>query len=126
MVRDWNTLQKVLEAVEAERLCDVIDGYDKAPVIAVKPFLSDEDIFCGHVLLAVDAGLIVGFSLFKQGHAWRYFEQNVRLTMQGHELLDSLRSGTVIKKAMEMAKEAAIPLSVELIKAALVKVVAGI
>ena len=50
MVRDWEQLLHVLEDIERERVIDRLTSIDEA----------DEDLYCGHLLLAEDAGLIEG------------------------------------------------------------------
>ncbi len=121
MKRNWKTLRDVLEAVEEERIGEAIreaEAKDRAATSIGEPAVHENEFF-GHMLLAVDAGLVEGFEVVRTAPDWGYSEGYVRLTMSGHDLLDSLRSEKVFRKAVSMAATAALPLTIDLIKEAL-------
>lgn len=112
MKRDWKKLEEVLSHAETEDIDDVMNSYGSVSS-------EDEDIFCGHVLLAIDAGLIAGLSLKKVNDSWIVKSSDARLTMLGHDMLDALRSKTVWGKVKELAVEARVPVTIELINKAM-------
>lgn len=126
MKRNWSVMRAVLEAVENDQLVDAIEEESERDRLlrSVGESPSSEDIFCGHILLAIDAGLIDGVKIQLRSGKWYYeADECIRLTMQGHDLLDALRCGKVMKKAVEMATSAAIPITADLIKEALKRLV---
>ena len=122
MKRNWKTLREVLEAVEDGRIDAAVAAAEAKDRLAESAGEKShhEDEFFGHMLLAVDAGLVEGFDVVTVPPSeWGYSEGYVRLTMSGHDLLDSLRSEKVFKKALALASSAAVPLTVDLVKEAL-------
>lgn len=122
MKRNWKTLRAVLEAVEDDRIDAAIAAAEEKDRLAESAGEQSrhEDEFFGHMLLAVDAGLVEGFEVVTVPPSeWGYRAGYVRLTMSGHDLLDSLRSEKVFKKALALASSAAVPLTVDLVKEAL-------
>lgn len=116
MKRDWKRLQAVLEDVEADRLEARLDALDAG---------EEEDLYFGHLLLALDAGCVKGVSVSRTGAQWRYSSGDVRLTMAGHDLLDAVRSKTVWAAVKTAAVELKVPISMELIKAVALKLAGG-
>lgn len=111
MKRDWGKLEEVLAHFESEDIEEALGVYGSIAT-------PEEDIFCGHILLAIDAGLVTGFSLKKANESWVMGSSNPRLTMLGHDTLDALRSKTVWGKVKALALEARVPITVELINKA--------
>ena len=108
MVRDWEQLLHVLEDIERERVIHRLTSIDEA----------DEDLYCGHLLLAEDAGLIEGLHVRRlEDGSWGYDrEAYPRLTFAGHDMLDALRSSKVWREVKRTASELMVPISMELIK----------
>ena len=108
MVRDWEQLLHVLEDIERERVIDRLTSIDEA----------DGDLYCGHLLLAEDAGLIEGLHVRRlEDRSWGYDrEAYPRLTFAGHDMLDALRSSKVWREVKRTASELMVPISMELIK----------
>lgn len=108
MVRDWGRLLHVLEDIERERVIDRLTSIDEA----------DEDLYCGHLLLAEDAGLIEGLHVRRlEDGSWSYGRDTYpRLTFAGHDMLDALRSSKVWREVKRTASELMVPISTELIK----------
>lgn len=105
MKRDWDMIRNVLTYAEEDRLEDVISATEG----------DDEERLMGHLLLCVDAGLIVGIDAQKN-YGWHYKATDIRLTMAGHDTLDALRSKTVWKAVKQAALDATIPITVTLIQ----------
>ena len=106
MKRNWKTLRAVLEAVEDDRIDAAVSEAEEKDRLAESAGEKSrhEDEFFGHMLLAVDAGLVEGFEVVTVPPSeWGYRAGYVRLTMSGHDLLDSLRSEKVFKKALALA-----------------------
>ena len=122
MKRKWKTLRAVLEAVEEDRIDAAVSEAEEKDRLAESAGEKSrhEDEFFGHMLLAVDAGLVEGFEVVTVPTSeWGYSAGYVRLTMSGHDLLDSRRSEKVVKIALALAASAAVPLTVDLGKEAL-------
>lgn len=112
MKRDWQKLEEVLTHFEREDVEDAMRTYGSIAT-------PEEDLFCGHILLAIDAGLVTGLALKKEGNSWLLVgSSHPRLTMLGHDTLDALRSKTVWGKVKTLALEARVPITVELINKA--------
>lgn len=144
MKRNWETLQDVLESAESETLEDRMDelaklddkinaeresrlastlGAGKARRCeAEKPSRLERD-FIGHLWLAADAGLINGVEIARinafDGGYRVGITKDVRLTMQGHDVLDGLRNEKISEMIKETTKAAAVPLTVDMVKAVL-------
>lgn len=116
MKRDWKRLQTVLEDVEADRLEARLDALDAG---------EEEDLYFGHLLLALDAGCINGMTVSRAGAKWCYSSGEVRLTMAGHDLLDAIRSKTVWAAVKAAAVDLKVPISMELIKTVALKLAGG-
>ena len=65
MKRNWKTLREVLEAVEDDRIDAAIAAAEEKDRLAESAGEKShhEDEFFGHMLLAVDAGLVEGFEV---------------------------------------------------------------
>jgi hypothetical protein len=109
MQRDMELIRKILFAIE-EKYVDVwldgseipIDGYDTKTVAY-------------HCAILHDAGLI---SEYKGQYAGNelYFWGVGRLTWDGHELLDKIKSDTVWNKTKTTIKEKGIPFVLDAVK----------
>lgn len=88
MKRNWDKLREVLESVEAGRLVNDLNAR----------FASKDEkeasVFIGHLLLCLDSRLVEGIQVWVDAHkTWQLSvgQMPVRLTMAGHDMLDSLR-----------------------------------
>lgn len=105
MKRDWNELRAILEAVEQDRFGDYIgkygDSFDDSFMTAgekraklAELGLEKRDFVLGHVELLCDAGLLKGIyvNLFDSEKFDELCILRPRMTMEGYDLLDHLRS----------------------------------
>lgn len=118
MKRSWETIRTVLEHVEDECLVDFIEEVDSRERNGRNKGITPDEIM-GHLWLCIDAELVADADVRRNDSGeFRYrIGRNFRLTMQGHDVLDALRSDTVWDKVNNTAKAASVPLTVELIKA---------
>lgn len=109
MQRNWDCVRAILLGVEA--LGDTqshlepssIDGYDQETV-------------SHHIRLLIEAGLVVGNCAQGLQGPLRCYAS--RLTWDGHEFLDKIRSATVWNKVKSIAREKGLSLSFDVIKLA--------
>ncbi|MCF7771193.1 DUF2513 domain-containing protein [Achromobacter pulmonis] len=130
MKRDWNLLREQLLAIEEGR--DVFAGIPE--IAQIETSLGQPDAveqqakataakeerarLLGHLELLVDAGYIEGIHLKRGGGGYfSYGASDPRLTMKGHDLLDTMRSPKVWAKIKESALSKGIELSFDAIKA---------
>jgi len=114
MKRDWDMIREILGKTEectlntdAVRLSDFPE--------------SDAASASYHVALLIDAGLIDGQVANTMGAGEKdFFAQ--RLTWEGHEFLDSIRSDTVWKKTKKLFADEGLSMTVDLIKGAAKKI----
>lgn len=106
MKRNWDTLRKILVAIEALPTED--STIDSAGIEGI-----DNEAAAYHMRLLLEAGLAVGGCRNALGppHCWCE-----RLTWSGHEFLDAIRRDTVWHKIREIARERGIDLTFDLIR----------
>lgn len=88
MRRNWDKLREVLEAVEAGGLVDKLNA------LLASRDEKEGNVFIGHLLLCLDSRLVEGIQVWVDIHkTWQLSvgQMPVRLTMAGHDMLDSLR-----------------------------------
>jgi hypothetical protein len=108
MKRDMNLIRAVL--IEAEKLPDDDAMHD----ISVEGFTDAE--ISNHVRLCDEAGFVDAYDLSTlDGVCWK----PIRLTYEGHEFLDGIRSDTVWEKAKALTLKSTGTLTVEGLKFAL-------
>lgn len=125
MKRNWETLKKVLEAAEEDRLAERMDelAAKDEDLNKLAPGFNKSNLegeFIGHLWLACDADLILGVDVKHIGYGGEYHvavTKDARLTMQGHDVLDGLRSQKICDMIHKTMSEASIPLTVDLVKA---------
>jgi hypothetical protein len=127
MKRDWDLIRKQLTDIEEEK--DIFadlprqtpkweDGeteeeYSKR----YSESRSIENRILGHLELLIDSGFIEGIQIIRSlDGAMHYARSNPRLTMPGHDLLDTIRSATVWNKVKEVAKNKGLELSFDTVK----------
>ncbi len=126
MKRDWELIRKLLLDIEEEK-----NPFSDIPV---KPNFKDQDwdtyekqldefhaiearVF-GHLELLVNAGYIDGLTVIRSlDGMFSYGLHSPRLTMEGHDLLDTMRSSGIWEKIKATAKTKGIELTVDAIKA---------
>ena len=126
MKRDWDLIRKQLTAVEEEGdlFADTppepkgqdqgSDTYEKQ----LEEYRAVEARICGHLELLVNDGYIDGLTIVRSSDGqFGYGLHSPRLTMAGHDLLDTMRSSTIWEKIKSTAKAKGIELTFDAIKA---------
>lgn len=119
MKREWTKIREVLEDVEADRLDEKLSSLEEKSerLRALGEESSEENIYYGHLLLAIEAGLVTGVEIDLCVTPPPPGTTVPRLTMEGHDVLDSMRSSAVCSRLKTIAVEQSLPITVELIKA---------
>lgn len=119
MKRNWDKLREVLQCVEEDKLEQTLEvnescGDEK-----------EEALFLGHLLLAIEGGLVSGVTLEHNPkvNEWTWGCDFPRLTLEGHDMLDGIRSKTVWNLVKRKAIEISIPITLQLIKKAMAEVI---
>ncbi len=107
MKRDWDTIRRILLAIEQLPGEDSQLSSDQIPGL-----LPDEAAY--HMRLLREAGLIEGGCRQATGPAWCYARA---LTWNGHELLDSIRADTAWQRIKTAAREKGVDMSLEAVMA---------
>ncbi|MFA6901619.1 MAG: DUF2513 domain-containing protein [Gallionellaceae bacterium] len=126
MKRDWDLLRKQLTDIEEER--DLLADFPDEPKYEtqtweeyeqqLKEFKTIENRLGGHLELLVENGYIDGLQVIRSLDGGLHFGvSNPRLTMAGHDLLDTMRSSTVWDSIKTTAKDKGIELTFDSIKA---------
>ncbi|WP_050464397.1 DUF2513 domain-containing protein [Herbaspirillum autotrophicum] len=140
MKRDWDLIRKQLTDIEEEsdvfaelpkKQVQWLDGETEADFLK-KQKEYDEIVgrILGHLELLVEAGYVEGISVKRGASGDLYYSRSSpRLTMDGHDLLDTMRSATIWNAVKETAKKKGLELTFDAIKllagAALKQVVGG-
>ncbi|MDL1966658.1 MAG: DUF2513 domain-containing protein [Candidatus Desulfofervidus auxilii] len=108
MKRNWALIKQILEALEEKSIDDVlrpkeIEGY------------SEEEVSY-HLLLLYEAGLIVA-KCQGQRPGQKIFCRGLRITWEGYELLEAMRSKRLWNRLKERLSQAGIQVSLTAIKA---------
>lgn len=126
MKRDWDLLRKQLTDIEEER--DVLGDIPNAPQWTDQTeaeysrqyaeYRAIEGQIAGHLELLVDNGYVEGVRVLRgvDGHV-AFGLSSPRLTMAGHDLLDTMRSKPVWEKIKATAQSKGIDLTFDAIKA---------
>jgi len=126
MKRDWDFVRELLTDIEGDK--DIFAGFPDEPKWGdfnesefqrqLSEYRTLERRFFGHLELLVDNGYVEGIDLMRSadGH-FAYGLSDPRLTMAGHDLLDTMRSKTVWEKVKSTAKSKGIELTLDSIKA---------
>lgn len=126
MKRDWDLIRKQLTDVEEEN--DLFSDIPPEPVLMdqgwdayesqLKEHRAIENRIFGHFELLVNHGCIDGLQVLRSADGlFSYGLHSPRLTMSGHDLLDTMRSTTIWEKIKVTAKTKGIELTVDAIKA---------
>lgn len=125
MKRDWDLIRKQLTDVEEEN--DLFSEIPPEPdgtnqeldtyETQLKEHRAIESRIFGHFELLVDNGYIDGLQVLRSGDGvFHYGLHSPRLTMAGHDLLDTIRSATIWEKIKSTAKAKGIELTFDAIK----------
>lgn len=129
MKRDWDLFREQLLAIEEDRdlretvLRDVAvtpiwgDKQSEAEFAEAskKHFQLEARIF-GHLEMLVDNGYVEGLEIARSGNTFHYSLWHPRLTMAGHDLLDTMRSQPLWEKVKSTAKSKSLELTFDTIK----------
>ena len=111
MKRDWEIIRELLQKTE-----------DSSENLQLKDFSEDNtEKYSYHVELLIEAELVSGEMKRAIGRPIPHFTIK-RLTWEGHEFLDSIRSDTVWSKTKSLMKEKALGMSFNIIKTAAIKI----
>lgn len=125
MKRDWDLIRKQLTDVEEEN--DLFSDVPAEPIYKdqdwdtyekqLKEFRAIEGRIFGHFELLVENGYIDGLQIARSlDGQFHYGLHSPRLTMKGHDLLDTMRSATIWEKIKSTAKKKGIELTFDAIK----------
>ena len=125
MQRDWDFVRELLSDIEEDK--DIFVALPDEPKwgdFSESEFqrqLSEHRAFhrrfFGHLELLVDNGHVEGIELVRSADGlFSYGISDPRLTMAGHDLLDTMRSKTVWEKVKSTAKSKGIELTLDSIK----------
>lgn len=108
MKRNWDTIRELLTKVEECTL--------PTQMIRLSSFPSERAAEVSyHMALLIEAGLVKGNIIQEMGPAARDFMAQ-RLTWEGHEFLDGIRSDTVWQKTKKTFTEHGISMTFDLVK----------
>lgn len=125
MKRDWDIIRQQLTDIENDY--DFIKELPKEPKKSqqneddykkqLQEYEQKEAQVFGHLQLLIESGYVDGIHLRRSlSNNWIYSAVNPRLTMAGHDLLDTMRSNTVWEKIKETAIKKGIELTFDSIK----------
>lgn len=127
MKRDWDLIRKQLIDIEEEN--DVVadlpgdipkwgdNESEEEYFKRYEEFQSAESRILGHLELLIDSGFVEGIKIIRGlDGAMHYALHKPRLTMAGHDLLDTMRSNTVWTAVKETAKKKGLELTFDTVK----------
>ena len=115
MKRNWQVIRIILEHIEAEDLPEYIRGN------AYLQDVENADELLGHIEILIEAGILHHCEVLrnKQGEFAFWDFRGAYMTMQGHDLLETLRSKTLWNKIRAKAAACGMSLSWEFVKQAI-------
>ncbi|MDB5870658.1 MAG: hypothetical protein JWQ07_100 [Ramlibacter sp.] len=131
MKRDWDLLRAQLTAIEEDKDFKAAvlggpvdtpgwkDGQDESDYVKeLKAHQEIESRIFGHLELLVQNGFVTGVKVVRSlDGAFRYSISAPRLTMAGHDLLDTMRSETLWATIKSTAKTKGLELTFDSVKA---------
>ena len=125
MKRDWDLIRKLLIAIEEEQ--DFLADSPPEPkwkLQTEKEYLSElaayrvaEGRLFGHLELLLDDRYVEGFQVIRMADGGFAFSRSApRLTMAGHDLLDTMRSPKVWQWIKSTASTSGVELSLDAVK----------
>lgn len=128
MKRDWDLIRKLLTEIEEEK--DILADFSSEPKRAddeseqefiqrFEAFRKVESNILGHLEMLVDNDYVKGITVgrYLDGGFYGAADSGARLTMAGHDLLDTMRSSPVWESIKSTAKSKGIELTFDAIKA---------
>lgn len=126
MKRDWDLIRKMLTDIEDDR--DVLaempvepkwtDQSEEEYVQQLSEHNVSEGRIACHLEMLIENGYIAGLKVTRTGSGhFGYSVSGPRLTMAGHDLLDTMRSPVIWKTIKSTAKQKGIELTFDVIKA---------
>lgn len=115
MKRDWDLVREILERVEDGTLPAYLAKED-----FIAKGITKEDLF-GHIEIMLDAGILKN-GIVSRGWGGKFSQwdmQGVFIAMHGYDLLDALRDKAVWTRIKQKARQSAVSVSWEFIKAAI-------
>ena len=125
MKRDWELLRKQLSDIEDERdvFADIPDTHERSDQTwedyerELKESNATKSKILGHLELLIDNGFVEGIHVVRGGDDhFSYGLASPRLTMSGHDLLDTMRSSSIWESIKSTAKTKGIELTFDAIK----------
>lgn len=129
MKRDWDLLREQLLAIEEDKdfRTAILGAVPDKPewtdnkteaeyVAALTEYRKAETRIMGHLEMLVDNGYVDGVMIRRGSGGFSYGLTSPRLTMAGHDLLDTMRSEPLWEKIKSMAKTKGIELTFDTIK----------
>lgn len=129
MKRDWDLLRKQLTDIEdgrdvfaeipkrVSRTSDMSLSWDEYDIRVAEQKEAEARI-AGHLELLIQNGYVDGLTVVRGvDSGFSYAAHGPRLTMAGHDLLDTMRSATIWESIKSMAKKKGIELTFDAIKA---------
>lgn len=126
MKRDWDLIRKLLTDIEQDNvLFSEVPAEPKWEDQTESQYIKELDAFraierriYGHFEMLVDNGYIDGLDIIRVNSGGFYYSlHHPRLTMAGHDLLDTMRSATIWETIKTTAKTKGIELTFDSIKA---------
>ena len=111
MKRDMDLVREILTSIEESKV--TVPGWD--PQTLIVGALRPEAEVGYHIGLLVDAGYVTAIDTTAMGRNYRTF-LGVKMTWEGHEFLDAVRSDTVWAQVKQKAAEQGGSLPLELVK----------
>lgn len=126
MKRDWDLIREQLTTIEEDR--DILASLPPEPTLEgktieeyerqVEAFRAAEVRIAGHLEMLIDNGYIDGLKITRSGDSRFGFSVAApRLTMAGHDLLDTMRSPKMWESIKSTAKKKGLELTFDVIKA---------
>ena len=116
MKRNWDVIRKIM--VKLEDLPTESSQLDSDAIVGV----DNETVFY-HMRMMIEAGLAIGGCPEMLGACHGYL---LRLSWEGHELLDKIRRESVWNKVKDIAKTKSIDLSIDVVKSVAKSVIADL
>lgn len=114
MKRDWDLVRNILINVEEDNA--IFDGLDN-PADSREMKKKQDYILLGHLELLTNNGYIEGAEVIRSVSGFAgYSVGSPRLSMAGHDLLDTMRSPSIWESIKSTAKKKGVELSFDAIK----------
>jgi len=125
MKRDWELLRKQMIAIEEGK--DLFSDLPELPdhttqlwddyLVQLNEFNAIEDRIYGHYLLLIEANYVKGLDIQRNGIG-EYIRNDTgaRLTMEGHDFLNTMRSPKIWESVKSMAVSKSLELTFDTVK----------